>query len=80
MHAQCPKPVKYPRSPAHERRRPPHDDLPGPRMSRNEVLVTVGIILILLAILVPVVRMVRESAEKAAAMQRDAADLLMLEQ
>ena len=43
-------------------------------------MVTVGIILILLAIIVPVVRMVRESAERAAELHRQAADPSMLEE
>ena len=66
--------VSYPHAPGHRRKRPTPVDLPVPTFSRTEWLVVLGIILILLAVAVPVVHKVRESANKAAEeMQRQSA-------
>jgi hypothetical protein len=56
----------YPQARGHQRKRPPPVDLPVPSFSRQELLVALGIVLILLAILVPVVMKVRAMAVKDA--------------
>jgi hypothetical protein len=52
-----------------------------PRLSREEVIVVLGIALVLLAILVPVVRIVQQNAKAAVEFQRQQqADPLMLDE
>ena len=79
MHAVPPKLLRYPRPTGHDSRRPPPTALLVPGLNRDELLVIPGFIAVLLAIAVPVVRAVRESAQRAADVQRQATDPLMLE-
>jgi hypothetical protein len=63
---QRPEVLSYPHASAHRRKRPPAADLPVPTFSRTEWLAVLGIVLILIAIVVPVVMKVRTSAVRAA--------------
>jgi hypothetical protein len=81
MHERRPTVLTYPRPTGNDRRPLPAVDLPLPSLSREQAIVTLGIILVLLAILVPTVRIVQENARVAAELQRQQqADPLMLEE
>ena len=78
MHERRPTVLTYPRPTGNDRRPLPAVDLPLPTLSREQAIVTLGIILVLL---VPTVRIVQENARLAAELQRQQqADPLMLEE